>query len=681
MHLRLKSLLKSPKAPTPAPWDNDWVDDSESKTSTIAEDEPLPPALLKIKRLDYFYSRWSKGWKYRKINTNTTDTLPVLPGAPNDQWKDYGIVFVRTIPQQENLPPTFTIIIQCEYLYKVCQDAIPGWSNVLANAVSSHAPGFKPDTFLASLPSLTEYRDKLASKKQRSDLDTHLLSSVNVLLSFLRAEFCSTIATIERLTAQGEITFDLLYTIFLPKTLIVARCSLTGLERLYSLRYWTPTVVDGNPACWLQLEGIDLIKQSESGVAIGRPCTRRIIHYFAGTVPIDSLEAFPLKFHASEAQLRKTILQRGQKWVDLIGVHHMQYNGIAGTFSFGSLFRHQVEGRIMIDSAMAPRSNADSVDIHVKEGETVHLSQEELLLTPTRVCGFSLSDKLWLEFDITKIEPVSWNEDAFASLVLPDEHKSLLCSLVGAHHEKAGFDDFIRGKGAGLVVNLFGPPGVGKTFSAEATSDYVKRPLYVIGAGDLGATAEAVEDALMRAFKLATAWKAIVLIDEVGVRTCSSNAAHFTTCIAIPWSLFCKSLLTCQPRRNTNGSTSLRQVEYYRGILFLTTNRVQAFDEAFLSRIHVALHFTELSEASRAKVWRAFTTKAGLDDISDAQVAMLAQRRINGREIKNAVSTAKSLAFGRCEALGIHHLLETLETMNSFKEQFEQLKVETQFYD
>ena len=33
------------------------------------------------------------------------------------------------------------------------------------------------------------------------------------------------------------------------------------------------------------------------------------------------------------------------------------------------------------------------------------------------------------------------------------------------------FDDFIRGKGQGLVINLFGPPGVGKTLSAEATSE------------------------------------------------------------------------------------------------------------------------------------------------------------------------------------------------------------------
>jgi len=75
---------------------------------------------------------------------------------------------------------------------------------------------------------------------------------------------------------------------------------------------------------------------------------------------------------------------------------------------------------------------------------------------------------------------------------------------------------------------------------------------------------------------------------------------------------------------------SLRHVEYYRGILFFTTNRVQAFDEAFFSRVHVALHFHE-------------------------QVAELARRDVNGRQIKNAARTAQSLEVGgetleACEA-------------------------------
>jgi SpoVK/Ycf46/Vps4 family AAA+-type ATPase len=67
------------------------------------------------------------------------------------------------------------------------------------------------------------------------------------------------------------------------------------------------------------------------------------------------------------------------------------------------------------------------------------------------------------------------------------------------------------------VVNLFGPPGVGKTFSAEATSEHVQRPLYIVGGGDLGTTAACLDSALEKIFNVATAWKAIVLIDEADV--------------------------------------------------------------------------------------------------------------------------------------------------------------------
>ncbi|KAJ7362562.1 P-loop containing nucleoside triphosphate hydrolase protein [Mycena albidolilacea] len=687
MHRRLSSLLKSQKAPLSSPSWYPAEGDSESEVSTIevGKDEPLPPALLKTKSVDYFYSTWSRTWKYRKMSAKATaEALPVLSSAHNDPWKEYGLVLVRTVPQDKNTEPTFQIMIKNEYIMRACQDVIPGWGGPNWHDVQvqmAHGSTFKPEIFLACLPNLIAYRDALTCRKRSSELESRLLSSVDLLISFVLAQFGSTIANIERLTSQGMITFDLLYTTFLPRTLVVARCAITGLERIYLLRHSSCTIIDGIPECHLELEGVDFIDHSNGNLTLGYVSTSRTLGHFVGSVPISSLPVFPLKFHPREAELRETVLQRGQKWIDLIGVHHMEYNGTAGLYAHGSVSRHrdwlsrlQVESRIMVDRAMFRRVNPDYLfprlanlrdgelnmgpDLHIqlKDGERPNLSTEDLLITPAVVYGFSLSDKLWLEFDITQVTPVSWNADAFANLVLPDEHKNMLRSLIAAHYGKAGFDDFIRGKGAGLVVNLFGPPGVGKTFSAEATGDYVKRPLYMIGAGDLGTAAHDVEDALVRSFKLATAWKAIILIDEADVflERRSLNDLHRNAMIAV----------------------FLRQVEYYRGILFLTTNRVQAFDEAFLSRIHVALHFTELSEASRAQLWRAFVLKAGIQDISDQEIATLAQWQVNGRQIKNAVATASSLAMGRGEALSVHHLEETLQVMNLFKEQFERIKVE-----
>ena len=155
-----------------------------------------------------------------------------------------------------------------------------------------------------------------------------------------------------------------------------------------------------------------------------------------------------------------------------------------------------------------------------------------------------------------------WNDEAFENLVLPDDRKDLLKSLVESHNE-SGFDDFVEGKGHGLVINLFGPPGVGKTLSAEATSEHVRRPLYIVGGGDLGTTAGSLDKALNRVLDIATSWNAIVLIDEVGLRhlasvtvrerltpvpwifvrpTSSSSSVRSTTWSATPWSPYCECM-------------------------------------------------------------------------------------------------------------------------------------------
>lgn len=117
----------------------------------------------------------------------------------------------------------------------------------------------------------------------------------------------------------------------------------------------------------------------------------------------------------------------------------------------------------------------------------------------------------------------------------------------------------------------------------------------------------------------------------------------------------------------------LRHIEYYRGILFLTTSRVETFDDAFLSRIHITLRFKELSKEAKMQAWRNFLEKAGVEitpdldvpkvGLSQAQLGKLADRKINARQIKNATRTAKSLAFSRGQPLGFVHLMETLDAM------------------
>ena len=140
----------------------------------------------------------------------------------------------------------------------------------------------------------------------------------------------------------------------------------------------------------------------------------------------------------------------------------------------------------------------------------------------------------------------------------------------------------------------------------------------------------------------------------------------------MPWSPCCTPTPFVVDPALTTRPSSLRHVEYFRGILFLSTNRITAFDEAFLSRIHVALHFGELTTSAKAQVWRAFLHKAGVseNDVGEKQVEQLALREINGRQIKNACRTAQSLAHSRGEPLGFTHLTETLDAMEEFTAEF-----------
>jgi len=75
-------------------------------------------------------------------------------------------------------------------------------------------------------------------------------------------------------------------------------------------------------------------------------------------------------------------------------------------------------------------------------------TQEEYLISSPVVFGFAFSEKLWLEFSVSSIKEVEWNEGAFDSLVLADGQKSIVKALVESHKYEAArtIDDVVQGK-------------------------------------------------------------------------------------------------------------------------------------------------------------------------------------------------------------------------------------------
>jgi hypothetical protein len=257
------------------------------------------------------------------------------------------------------------------------------------------------------------------------------------------------------------------------------------------------------------------------------------------------------------------------------------------------------------------------------ETKPLIFSEEELLIASPVVLGFAFSEKYWLEFSLSGIEDIKWNPSAFDSLVLPDRIKQNLKGLVSSHRFNAArtIDDVIQGKGKGLNVVLHGPPGVGKTLTGESIAEYLQCPLYAVSAGELGTNSRSLEQDLNRIMDITHSWGAILLLDEADV--------------------FLEARQPHDIHRNSLVSVFLRLTEYYQGILFLTTNRVETFDEAFQSRIHMGIRYENLQPKARKKIWMHHVGKveemAGTkaeEGFDDKDFEELSKRNMNGRQVR-----------------------------------------------
>ncbi|KLU92194.1 hypothetical protein MAPG_11140 [Magnaporthiopsis poae ATCC 64411] len=299
-----------------------------------------------------------------------------------------------------------------------------------------------------------------------------------------------------------------------------------------------------------------------------------------------------------------------------------------------------------------------------KSGCVTELHGEDLALLPRRVVAFALRERKFILADIHSIREVRKQEDVFRDLKIDPKHKQMIESLVKTHFQKQAMQrelgivnldqDLIRGKGAGLVLLLHGVPGVGKTATAEAIAQLNSKPLFTITCGDLGFEPAKVDESLRNIFRLAHLWDCVLLLDEADV--------------------FLSRREVYDLKRNALVSVFLRVLEYYSGILFLTTNRVGHLDEAFRSRIHISLYYPPLSEGQTVAIFdvnirrlsriedekQKLMEKEGsaitkrpkmiIDEKSLIEYARWhwsaheSSERWNGRQIRNAFQIAYSLA-------------------------------------
>ncbi|KAI4593320.1 hypothetical protein KJ359_009851 [Pestalotiopsis sp. 9143b] len=445
-----------------------------------------------------------------------------------------------------------------------------------------------------------------------------------------------------------------------------------------------------NPVC------VHCVHVDYDGVFIGPVHSTFRISRYDGVKDVSSLQVYPLRF-AEDGNLRTNLVQRGKTFIELAAIKHMHCTG----FTLGT--REEIDSQVVIDfeeaisrhpkwkpkirptaTGLGPNGDADDeaapkelgdeffvntgdsrlikrvkrkrITKCVKEccrNETTHheeyvgdrrweeyiasqmgddpsatapvtifprvlakinqhtaLTDDDLLVVSYRVLGFALRSRKWYELDLESLSEVSvLGEGGFDQLVLPDGHGDLVKSMIRQH---------FRDKKLGLIMLLHGVPGV----------------------GDLGLSAKEVEDTLNDNFNLASRWDSVLLIDEADVFLGERTKEDFV--------------------RNSLVAVFLRMMEYYSGVLFLTTNRVGVFDEAFTSRVHISLYYPPLDRDSTRKIFeknweriQARYEKNGRPvDIRVSEITEFAldyfdnnkEGRWNGRQIRNAFQSAVALA-------------------------------------
>lgn len=140
-------------------------------------------------------------------------------------------------------------------------------------------------------------------------------------------------------------------------------------------------------------------------------------------------------------------------------------------------------------------------------------------------------------------------------------------------------------------------------------------------------------------------------------------------------------------QRNGVVSVFLRMLEYYRGILFLTTNRLGTMDIAFQSRITLAIRYHALTPSIRRQIWVKFIDRLDTTENVAKQQLLgalddLEMWELNGRQIRNVITMAQSLALAEKRirgALRLEHIElvagQTLRFQEFFDEDYRESRV------
>ena len=220
--------------------------------------------------------------------------------------------------------------------------------------------------------------------------------------------------------------------------------------------------------------------------------------------------------------------------------------------------------------------------------------------------------------NVMELDEYVFNKQLGHQLVLPQVTKNLVDVLVS--QGRVSFQDIIAGKGSGACVLLGGPPGVGKTLTAEVFAEATERPLLSVQAAQLGTSPDNIEKQLYDVLRRGSRWNAVVLLDEADVYIDERGG---------------------NIQQNAVVAAFLRVLENHTATIFMTTNRIDHVDDAIASRCLARIDYAKPSKDDQQQIWKV------LNDINDTalsadQIKQIVDKHddLSGRDIKQLLKLA-----------------------------------------
>ncbi|KPM45574.1 hypothetical protein AK830_g908 [Neonectria ditissima] len=634
---------------------------AESYLSDATSDAPQPDMVdsegedCELQKYDL---RFDARGESAMLRVGTTSEF-VIPRAEGHRA---ALLLIRSYNPDRKLQATH-LVVRSRHIKKALREVIGTYPGLNLNSLGDV-------TILAPPMCLFHYRAELEAYATESD-SAVVRDHVNLCLGYMKGALKLEMALYE--TTMGtpgdpSIEYKHLWMAFKPGTLLYGKVD----------NYETALRGEPRPhgTAVFRLREINAVKNSDTGAIEHWELLSESVYFngrnfgycmvkssikYEGCKPLRTLTAFPLDLHSDQTLVRQSLLRRGRKYLSLCGPH--SYRFYDGKIDLIDRLGPKVQHRIIVDhkSWASALGFSQSVFIpgtpliDITAADHSNVSEEEVIMCSRQIGGFDLARREWALFDIGDIHDIQFNANAFDQLVFSREKKNWIRALVEQHDEdEEDFDDLIRGKGKGLIFLLHGPPGVGKTFTAESIADYTQRPLFQISSGELMGDASDVEKKLTGLLATAKKWNALVLIDEADV--------------------FMQERRIDDLQRNSLVSVLLRVIEYFEGIMFLTTNRAQTIDKAFHSRIHLSFAYPPLSAEALRTLWKSTIIRGCSGNrpkwLKRKFLNELATSRVNGRDIKNIVRMAHAMARSGKREMMAADIQQGLDALQSFETDF-----------